>query len=95
MNAARHVRLLIPAALRMHSGGTDELAVEATTVRAALAAVRTQHAALVQHVLTRDGELRPFVKMFVRNADVRDLDGLDTPLNDGDTVAIVPSVAGG
>ena len=47
------------------------------------------------HILTRDGQLRPFVKVFVRNRDVRDLDGLDTRLVDGDEVLIVPSVAGG
>ncbi|MGH8277941.1 MAG: MoaD/ThiS family protein [Gammaproteobacteria bacterium] len=89
------VTLLIPAALRMHSGGADQLAVDAGTLRKALHAVRREHAALAQHLLTRDGELRPFVKAFVHSSDVRDLDGLDTMLNDGDTVAFVASVAGG
>lgn len=92
---AERVTLLIPAALRMHCDGADTLAVNAGTVRAALAAAGKDHAALVQHILTRAGELRPFVRVFVRNNDVRGLGGLDTALNDGDTVAIVPSVAGG
>lgn len=87
--------LLIPAALRMHTGGADALAVDADNVRTALAVASRQHAALAQHVLTRAGELRPYVKVFVRHTDVRDLQGLDTPLVDGDTLAIVPSVAGG
>lgn len=89
------VTLLIPAALRMHCGGADKLAVDARSVRQALDVLRSKHVALVQHLLTRDGELRPFVKVFVRSNDVRDLGGLDTPLNDGDTVAFVASVAGG
>lgn len=89
------ITIVVPGALRMHCGGAGELRVQATTVRAALDAVRVAHAALVQHILTRDGELRPFVKLFVRNSDVRDLHGLDTPLHAGDIVTIVPSVAGG
>lgn len=89
------VTLLIPAALRMHCAGADRLVLRATTVRAALAAAGARHASLPQYLLTRDGQLRPFVKVFVRSRDVRDLDGLDTRLADGDCVMIVPSVAGG
>lgn len=95
MDAAARVTLCIPAALRMHCAGADQLTVDATTVRAALAAAGARHAPLLQYLLTRDGQLRPFVKVFVRNRDVRDLDGLDTHLVDGDEVLIVPSVAGG
>jgi len=89
------VTLLIPAALRMHCAGAEVIALDAATVRAALMAAGLRHASLVQHVLTRDGQLRPFVKIFVRSDDVRDHQGLDTPLLDGDRVMIVPSVAGG
>lgn len=92
---AAQVTLLIPAALRMHCGGADRLAVAAATVDEALAAAGRGHPALLQYILTRDGKLRPFVKVFVRRRDVRDLDGLATPLADGDTVMIVPAVAGG
>ncbi len=95
MNAAARVTLFIPAALRMHCAGADRLSVNAATVRAALQAAGETHDSLLQYVLTRDGQLRPFVKVFVRNNDVRDMDGLDTALVDGDTVLIVPSVAGG
>ncbi len=93
--AAPRITLLVPAALRMHCDGADQLEVDAATVRDVLAAAGARHGALLQHVLTRDGKLRPYVKLFVRSNDVRDLDGLDTPLADGDTVMIVPSVAGG
>lgn len=97
---AARVTLLIPAALRMHCEGVDRLEVGAATVRDALAAAGERHPSLLQYVLTRgdalhDRKLRPFVKVFLRNNDVRDLEGLDTPLADGDTVMIVPSVAGG
>jgi adenylyltransferase/sulfurtransferase len=95
MDAAARVTLIIPAALRMHSAGADTLEVNASTVRAAIAAAGERHESLLQHVLARDGKLRPFVNVFVRNNDVRDLEGLDTILVDGDTVVIVPAVAGG
>lgn len=95
MTGTTSVTLLIPAALQAHAGGADALTVDADTVRVALEAARERHEPLVQHILTRDGRLRPFVKVFVRNSDVRDLNGLDTPLTDGETVVIVPSVAGG
>lgn len=98
--SAARVTLMIPAALRMHCEGADQLVVHAATVRDALAAAGERYGSLLQYVLTRGGPmyartLRPFVKVFVRSNDVRDLDGLDTLLVDGDTVMIVPSVAGG
>lgn len=95
MNTATQVTLLIPAALRMHTDGAETLAVEAATVRAALAAAGERYDSLLQHVMTRNGKLRPFVNLFVHNDDVRRLQGLDTPLAAGDVLMIVPSVAGG
>ncbi|HEX7324924.1 MAG TPA: MoaD/ThiS family protein [Rhodanobacteraceae bacterium] len=102
MNAARdsvamapRVTVLVPAALRAHCAGARELDVHATTVRAALAAVGDRHPEFVQYVLARDGTLRPFVNVFLHAGNVRDLDGLDTRLADGDKLMIVPSVAGG
>ena len=95
MDATAQVTLLIPAALRMHCGDAAQLDVHAATVRAALAAAGARHPAFLQCVLARDGTLRPFVNLFLRGRNVRDLDGLDTRLSDGDTLMIVPSVAGG
>lgn len=92
---ATKVTLLVPAALRVHGDAAGTLTVDAPTVRAALALAGEHQDGLLQHILTRDGQLRPFVRIFVRENDIRDLDGLDTVLNDGETVAIVPSVAGG
>lgn len=86
---------MIPSALRMHSGGQGRLPVRAITVGEALERAGQAHQSLLQHILTRDGQLRPFVNVFVRQEDVRHLHGLDTRLQDGDMVMIVPSVAGG
>lgn len=95
MSPPSSITLLIPAALRMHCGGKASLNLQATDVRAALSVAGRDHQDFLRCVLTRDGKLRPFVKIFVREEDVRQLDGLDTALADGDVVAIVPSVAGG
>lgn len=86
---------MIPSALRMHSAGQGRLSVQAGTVREALQVAGQVHESLLQHILTRDGQLRPFVNIFVRQEDVRHMRGLETRLQEGDTVMIVPSVAGG
>lgn len=89
------ITLAIPSALRAYCAGRSRLLVRAATVGRALDAAGQEHAGLLQHILTRDGQLRPFVNVFVRQEDVRHLQGLETPLHVGDTVMIVPSVAGG
>lgn len=87
--------LMIPSALRVHSDGRGRLPVHARTVGEALQLAGQEHESLLQHILTRDGQLRPFVNIFVRQEDVRHLHGLETRLREGDMVMVVPSVAGG
>lgn len=89
------VRVRIPMPLRSHTGGTDEVQVNASTVGDALQALGAAHDGLLARVLSPKGELRPFVNVFVGEHNVRVLDGLATPLADGDVLAIVPAVAGG
>lgn len=85
----------IPEALRGFAGGARELPVQAASVAEALAALGRTHAELFNHVCTRDGELRPFVNLYLGSEDVRALDGMRTKLRAGDVVTILPSVAGG
>lgn len=85
----------IPEALRGFAGGARELSVQAASVADAIAALGRTHAELVNHICSRDGELRPFVNLYVGSEDVRALDGMDTKLRAGDVVTILPSVAGG
>jgi len=89
------VRIRIPMPLRSYTQGADEVQVEASDVRAALTALGAAHDGLLARVLSPEGELRQFVNVFVGSRNVRSLDGLSTPLADGDVVAIVPAVAGG
>ena len=71
------------------------LVVEAATVGEAIAALEASHPGFGERILDEAGALRKFVNVFVSDDDVRFLDGLATPVPDGDTVAIVPAVAGG
>lgn len=89
------VTVTIPPPLRPFAGQEAELPVEAATVGEALATLGEGREALLSRVLTPEGELRPYVNVFVGERNARHLDGLATPLSDGDVVAIIPAVAGG
>lgn len=89
------VTVRIPAQLRPLSGGVGEVAVEAVTVREAIEALEAAHPGFAERLLDESGNLRRFVNCFVADEDVRFLDGLDTKLEPGQTVSVVPAVAGG
>jgi MoaD family protein len=88
------VTVKIPAQLRAATGGEGELSVEGSTVGETLDAVFAQHDGLRDRI-TQDGDLRRFVNVYVSGEDIRFQDGLETAVNDGDEVTILPAVAGG
>lgn len=85
----------LPAQLRTLVGGAAEITVEATTVREAINAVEAEYPGIAGRVLDDQGGLRRFVNVFVADEDVRFLNGLDTELSAGQTVSLIPAVAGG
>jgi len=87
--------LKIPSPLRVYAEGQAEIRVEGQTVAQAMESLVQQYPALRQHLFNGDGELRPFVNLFINNEDVRRLGGLETPLKPEDRLMIVPSIAGG
>ena len=89
------VTVRIPTTLRTLTGGTSSVEVAGTNVGEVLAALEEAHPGFRERILGDDGQLRRFVNVFVSDEDVRYLDGLSTPVPDGETVAIVPAVAGG
>jgi adenylyltransferase/sulfurtransferase len=89
------VTVRIPTALRAYAGQEARTPVEAKTVGDALHALVARHPALRTHLYEADGRLRSFVNVYVGERDVRELGGQDAPVRDGDTLLIVPSVAGG
>ena len=85
----------IPTQLRTLTGGAGEVEVEGATVGDALKALDAAHPGLAERLFDDSGGLRRFVNVFVADEDVRFLEGLDTPVADGQTLSIVPAVAGG
>jgi len=89
------VTVIIPSALRAYAEGQSQVVVEAATAGQALAQLALRHAGLKQHLFNEQGQLRSFINVFVRDEDIRHLQGADTPLGAGEELTVVPSIAGG
>jgi sulfur-carrier protein adenylyltransferase/sulfurtransferase len=89
------VTIRIPTPLRHHTGGADEVQVQATTVAEALTGLDALHSGLGDQILSPEGTLRSFVNVYLGDRNVHSLQGLDTPTAEGDVLSIVPAVAGG
>src|SRR6185436_16829620 len=89
------VNILIPTALRNYAGGSDSVSVEARTVGGALDALTGKYPDLKRHLYGEEGQLRHFVNIYVNDEDIRYAEKGATPLKDGDSLSIVPSIAGG
>ena len=87
--------ILIPTPLRPFTEQQDAVEVEGTTVGDALAALANRYGGLRRHLYSDDGQLRHFVNVYVNDDDIRYLEREATALKAGDTISIVPSVAGG
>ena len=89
------VTVRIPTTLRPMAGGNSQVKVEGTTLAEVLANLETVHPGFHDRLIDDNGALRKFVNLFVADDDVRYLDGLNTVVPDGETVSIIPAVAGG
>ena len=89
------VTVRVPTTLRTLTGGASEVSLEGETVGEVLAALESAHPGFSDRLLDADGGLRRFVNLYVADDDVRFRDGLDTKVADGETVSIIPAVAGG
>ena len=89
------VKVQIPAPLRSLTGGASEVEVEAATVDALIEGLEARYHGVRSRLCDEDGRLRSYVRIFVNGEDVRALGDAKAPLRSGDTVAIVPAIAGG
>ncbi|MGH9821351.1 MAG: ThiF family adenylyltransferase, partial [Pyrinomonadaceae bacterium] len=89
------VTIVIPTPLRQFAGGSSEIEVNATTAGDALEALTAEHAELRKHLYNEQDNLRNFINVYVGDEDIRHLDGTATQVKDGETIMIVPSIAGG
>ena len=89
------VTIKLPTQLRAAAGGATEASADGSTVGEVLEALYTRHGELRERIAGDDGELRRFVNVYLKGEDIRFLEGLATPVSDGDEVTILPAVAGG
>src|ERR1700688_3716537 len=88
-------KILIPTPLRQYAGKQDAVQLAGETVGEVLQSLTRQYSDLRRHLYNDEGKLRSFVNVYVNDEDIRYLSKEATPLKDGDTVSIVPSIAGG
>ena len=89
------VKVRIPTQLRELTGGAAEVDVEGATVAEVLKQLEARHPGFAERLYDDEGQLRRFVNVFVADEDIRFLDGLSTPVAEGQAVSIIPAVAGG
>ena len=87
--------LRIPTPLRAYTSGQSEVTVSGADISEALTDLTNQFPTIKPHIFNDGGELRPFVNLFVGEHNIKDLQGVDTPIKDGDKVMLIPSIAGG
>ncbi len=85
----------IPPVLRQATGGEREVSAAGATVSEVLDSLYEQHPAVRSQLQTADGELHKFVNVYLNDEDVRLLSWLDTEVSEGDTLLILPAMAGG
>ena len=89
------VSVRIPTVFRKFTDNESVVEVEGDTIAGLIDALDTRYPGLKTQLLTDSGELHRFVNVYVNDEDARYLEKLDTKVSDGDTVSLLPSVAGG
>ena len=87
--------LRIPTPLRAYTSGQSEVQVSGSNISESLSDLTTQYPPIRPHLFNDSGELRPFVNLFVGENNIKDLQGVETPIQDGDRLVLIPSIAGG
>jgi len=85
----------IPPVLRASVGGEREISADGASVGEVLRSLTAAHPATEAQIFAADGELNRYVNVYLNDEDVRVLDGLQTTVADGDTLVILPAMAGG
>jgi sulfur-carrier protein len=89
------IEVRIPTVLRKHTGGERAVGGDGSTIAEVLKDLDAKHPGLREALLDDSGELARFINMYLNDEDVRYLQSLETPVKDGDTLSILPAVAGG
>ena len=87
--------LRIPTPLRTYTSGKSEVIVTGAKISEVLTDLTNQFPAIKPHIFNEAGELRPFVNLFLGENNIKDQQGVDTPIKDGEKIMLIPSIAGG
>jgi molybdopterin converting factor small subunit len=88
-------KVSIPTALRQFTEQKDTVEFAGATVGEVLNGLSAEFTGLRQHLFNEEGKLRSFVNVYLNDEDIRYLEKTDTPVSDGDSITIIPSIAGG
>lgn len=87
--------LRIPTPLRAYTSGQSDVNVKGANISEVLTDLTSQYPTLKPHLFNDSGDLRPFVNLFIGEHNIKDLQGVDTAVKDGDKIMLIPSIAGG
>jgi sulfur-carrier protein len=89
------VSVRVPTPLRKFTNGIDEVRVDGNTVRSLVENLDQKYPGIKERICDETGKIRRFVNVYVNGDDIRFLQNLETALKEGDTISIVPAIAGG
>jgi molybdopterin synthase sulfur carrier subunit len=87
--------LRVPALMKSYVENQTEVTLSGATIAEALNDLVTRHPAIKTHILDKNGELRRYVNLFVNDANIKDLGGVETLLGEADKIILLPSISGG
>ena len=90
------IKIQIPTPLRGYVNNKEEVVLEnVSTVEGALNQLNKDYPNLKEHIIDENGELRTFINIYINDTDIRDKQGVQSSLESGDDISIIPSIAGG
>jgi len=89
------INVHIPTPLRRMTNNQAEVEVNASTIGELVENMEQAYSGIKEKLMDEEGEIRRYVNIYVNDEDIRFLDGIDTALSDGDSISIVPAIAGG
>ena len=89
------IEVRVPTVLRQHTDGEKKVHAEGATLRELIDDLEARHPGLKDRLVDEDGQIRRFINVYVDDEDARFLGGIETPLDDGVVVSVLPAVAGG
>lgn len=87
--------LHIPALMKSYASGKTQILLEGKTIAEALTDLNTRYPLIKNHLVDKSGNLRRYVNLFINGTNIKDLDGVETPVLEHDVIILLPSISGG